>query len=105
MRSLDRRNADANGDCSANATPADGAVSTVEQVSIFADRSEMKRQEVIDRIDILADRQLMLCDFARMAIGKRDRKAAEMLVKDAMLVDVELRGMISRLGPMELIGR
>lgn len=66
----------------------------------------MKRQQQVrDEIEVLATRQQMLCDFAKMALGQRDRVAAEMLVKDAMLVDVDIRRRINRLGPVELIGR
>jgi hypothetical protein len=54
---------------------------------------------VRDEIEVLATRQQMLCDFAKMALGQRDRVAAEMLVKDAMLVDVDIRRRINRLGP------
>lgn len=106
-RSAGRSNANrhANAGCSTDATTANGTVRAVDAVPVFADRCAMKRQIVLERIDALSDRQLMLCDFARMALGKRDRKAAEMLVKDAMSVDAELRGLISRLGPVEMIGR
>ena len=47
----------------------------------------------------------MLCDFAKLALGQRDRVAAAMLVKDAMLVDAEIRQQVYRLGPVEFIGR
>lgn len=66
----------------------------------------MKRQQQVrDAIEVLATRQQMLCDFAKMALGQRDRVAAEMLVQDAMTVDAKIRHQISRLGPVELIGR
>ena len=66
----------------------------------------MKRQrQVRDEIEALATRQQMLCDFAKLALAQRDRVAAEMLVHDAMSVDVDIRRQINRLGPVELIGR
>lgn len=101
-------NSDAGGSAipAADDTPVDRAVPAVEKLRMAADRENtMKQQVILERIEALSDRQLMLCDFARMALGKRDRKAAEMLVKDAMSVDAELRGLISRLGPVEFIGR
>lgn len=64
-----------------------------------------RQKQVRDEIEVLAARQQMLCDFAKMALGQRDRVAAEMLVQDAMLVDVDIRRRINRLGPVELIGR
>jgi len=66
----------------------------------------MKRQQQVrDAIEVLATRQQMLCDFAKLALGQRDRVAAEMLVHDAMSVDAKIRHQINRLGPVELIGR
>jgi hypothetical protein len=66
----------------------------------------MKRQRrVRDEIEVLATRQQMLCDFAKLALGQRDHMAAVMLVKDAMLIDVDIRRQVNRLGPVELIER
>lgn len=65
----------------------------------------MRRQRTRDEIERLADCQQMLCDFAKLALGQRDRVAAAMLVKDAMLVDAEIRQHVYRLGPVEFIGR
>ena len=64
-----------------------------------------RQRRVRDEIEVLATRQQMLCDFAKMALGQRDRVAAEMLVHDAMSVDAKIRHQINRLGPGELIGR
>lgn len=64
-----------------------------------------RQQKVRNEIEVLATRQQMLCDFAKLALGQRDHVAAEMLVKDAMMVDVAIRRQVNRLGPVELIGR
>lgn len=64
-----------------------------------------KAQQVRDKIEALATRQQMFCDFAKLALGQRDHVAAMMLIKDAMLIDVDIRRQVNRLGPVELIGR
>ncbi len=64
-----------------------------------------RQRRVRDEIEVLVTRQQMLCDFAKLALGQRDRVAAEMLVHDAMSVDAKIRHQINRLGPVELIGR
>lgn len=61
----------------------------------------MKRtRRVRDEIEVLATRQQMLCDFAKLALGQHDRVAAAMLVKDAMSVDVDIRRQVNRLVPL-----
>ena len=85
---------------------AAGRVSDCSRVRINAGGDGvMRRQRTRDEIERLADRQQMLCDFAKLALGQRDRVAAAMLVKDAMLVDAEIRQQVYRLGPVELTGR
>jgi len=64
-----------------------------------------RQRRVRDEIEVLATRQQMLCDFAKLALGQRDHMVAVMLVKDAMLIDVDIRWQVNRLGPVELIGR
>lgn len=64
-----------------------------------------RKRKTQDEIERLADRQQMFCYFAKLALGQRDRAAAAMLVKDAMMVDVEIRRHVNRLGPVELIVR